>query len=220
MELNELKSIWQQLDHRLAYENSMTFAMMRHQKMDSARTSLRQITVGQTLQLLWGVLFILLAGLLWSTRPDAFPVIVAGIIVHAYGIGCVIVAAFVLSAIHLIDYAGSVLDVQGRLARVRRAYVISSLVAGFTWWFFWVPLLMVLFGLLHVNLYAHAPSVVWGGLAIGVAGLSGMWLTFAYSRRSPDSRLRHVVDEAIFSKSLRRAQAQLDEILQFDRETV
>jgi hypothetical protein len=220
MELDEMKAIWQLLDKRLERENSMTFAMLRHQKLDGAKTSLRPLVVGQLLQLLWGATFILLAGLLWATRPSALPVIVAGVIVHAYGVGCVIVAGLVLSAIHRIDYAFPVVEVQGRLARVRRAYVVSGIVGGFTWWFFWVPLLMVLGGLVRVDLYAHAPSVVWIGIAVGAIGLSGTWWLYLHSRKSSNPRLRRVVDNAMIGRSLQRAQAQLEEVRSFEVENL
>jgi hypothetical protein len=218
MEWNELNSLWKSLERKLEHESSINLVMLRHQKLSSARTSLRPLAVGQVIQLFWGVSFILLAGLLWSSKPGALPVIVAGVIVHAYGVGCLIAAGLVLSAIRRIDYAASVLEVQGRLARVRRAYVVSSLVAGMTWWFFWIPLLMVLAGLIHINLYAHAPSVVWIGIAIGVIGLLGMRWLYVFSRRPDHPRLREMVDDALFGRSLQRAQAQLDEIRQFEQE--
>jgi hypothetical protein len=218
MELDELKAVWQKLEQKLERENSLSFAMLRHQKLDKARTSLRPLAVGQILQLFWGAIFILLAGVLWSTRPGALPVIVAGVLVHAYGVGCVIVAGVVLAAIHRIDYAASVLEVQSKLAHVRRAYVISSIVAGFTWWFFWIPLLMVLAGLVHVDLYAHAPSVVWIGMAIGAVGLLGTRWLYTYSRKPSNPRLRRAVDDVMVGRSLQKAQAQLDEVRRFELE--
>jgi hypothetical protein len=218
MELDELKSIWQTLDQKLQRENKISLAMLRHQKLDRARTTLRPLVVGQTFQLFWGVFFILVAAVLWSTKPHAVPVILAGVIVHAYGIGCIIVAALVLGAIHRIDYAGSVLEVQSKLARVRRAYVVSGLVGGLTWWFLWIPLLMVLAGLAHVNLYAHAPSVIWIGMAVGVAGVLGTRWLYEYSRNSSNPRVREEVDNAVFGRSLQKVQAQLEEIRRFEEE--
>jgi hypothetical protein len=218
MELDELKSIWQNLEIKLQRENSIGMALLRHQKLESTRRRLRWLFVGQTAQLFYGLGFILLAGLSWSLKPRALPVIIATIIVHAYGIGCMVAGGVVLAAAGRIDYAGSVIDVQSKLMRVRRAYVVSGMVAGLTWWFLWIPLLMVIAGLLHINLYRHAPSVIWIGTAIGVAGLAAMLAVYRYSRRVPQSRLRRVVDDAVFGRSLQKAQAQLDEILQFEQE--
>ena len=110
------------------------------------------------------------------------------------------------------------LEIQERLARVRRAYIVGGIVAGLTWWFLWIPLLMVLLALVHVNLYAHAPSVVWGGVAVGVVGLAGMLWLYAFSRKPSHQQVRRFVDQAVVGRSLQRAQAQLDEIRQFSQE--
>jgi hypothetical protein len=124
----------------------------------------------------------------------------------------------VMGAISNIDYAGSVLEIQERLARVRRAYVVGGLVAGLTWWFFWIPVLMVLLGMVHADLYAHAPSVVWLGLAVGAVGLAATFWLYAYSRQPSNVRLRRFVDQAMVGRSLQRAQAQFDEVRQFTQE--
>lgn len=218
MELDELKAIWQRMEQYFERENRLRLEMLREQKMGRMRTSLRPLQVTMTLQIVAGVLVLLLAAALWSTKPAALPVILAGVVVHAYGIGCLITAGVVLAAIRRIDYAAPVVLVQSGLARVRRAYGIGVLVAGLTWWFLWVPLLMVLLGVVHVNLYAHAPSVIWIGLATGAAGWLGTRWFYAYSQKTANTRLRDFVDVLVFGASLRRAQEQLDEVRRFDRE--
>jgi hypothetical protein len=218
MELEELKSAWQALDRQLKRESAITLAMYTDQKLAGARSTLRPLARGQMLQLFGGMLVLLLSGLLWSTGPTAISVIVAGVVVNAYGIASVISAGMVLGAIAQIDYSGSVLEIQDRLARVRRAYIVSGIVAGLPWWFLWLPFLMVILAFAHVNLYASAPSVVWIGLAIGVAGLLGTRWLYAYSRQTSRTGLRRAVDEAVVGLSLQRAQAQLDEIRRFGEE--
>jgi hypothetical protein len=218
MELEELKSIWPALQHKLQQANAINMEIWRHHKIDSARKSLRPMTLGQALQIFWGVGFILLAASLWSTRPDQASVIIAGVVVQAYGIGCVVAAGLALGAIHSIDYAGTVVEVQGKLAHVRRAYIVSSVVGGLTWWFFWLPLLMVLFGLIHVDLYANAPSVIWTGVAVGVVGELATVGLYAYSRRPSNPRLRQMVDNAFLGRSLKHAQEQVEQIHRFEQE--
>jgi len=124
----------------------------------------------------------------------------------------------VMGAIHNIDYAGTVLEIQEKLARVRRAYIVGGIVGGLTWWFLWVPVLMVLLALLHVNLYANAPGVIWGGLAVGVFGLAGMLWLYGYSRKPGHHRLRRFIDQGVIGRSLLRAQEQLDEVRKFAQE--
>jgi hypothetical protein len=218
MELDELKSAWQTLDQRLQRDQAISLALYSHQKLDSTRSSLRPLYAGQWVQLFGGIFVILLAGFLWSTKPTAASVIIAGVIVHAYGIGCVIVAAMVMAAIRRIDYSGAVADIQNRLARVRRAYIVSAIVAGLSWWLLWIPFLMLLAGLGGIDLYSNAPSLVWIGTALGIAGLLGTRWLYRYSQSKPHSRLGHAVDDALTGRSLQRARACLDEIRRFNTE--
>jgi hypothetical protein len=218
MELEEMKMAWEALNQQLKRDNAINVAMYTHQKVTSARRSLRPLFWGQMFQIPFGIVFLLLAAALWMTKPHAISVIIAGVVVHAYGIGCIIAAGMVMGAIHTLDYSDSVLEIQERLARVRRAYIVSGIVGGLTWWFLWVPVLMVLLALVNVNLYAHAPSVIWGGLAVGIVGLSGMLWVYAYSRKPGHDRLRRFVDQATIGRSLQRAQAQLNEVRRFAQE--
>jgi hypothetical protein len=220
MELNELKSTWEKLEKALERGNQLSVAMLRQQKLDAANRSLRPLKLNQVFQIFFGVLFIVLAGLLWSTKPTAISVIVGGVLVQAYGIGCVITAGIVFAALSRIDYAAPVVEVQGGLARVRRAYGICVVVAGLSWWLLWIPLLMVLLGLARVDLYAHAPSVIWIGVATGVVGLLGTYGMYVYSQRSSNMQLRQFVERATFGRSLQNALQQLNEVRKFEEEVL
>ena len=106
--------------------------------------SLRPLRRNQAFQIALGVVFLVLAALLWVTKPSAVSIIVSGVIVQAYGIGCILAASLVFSAMNRLDYAGPVVKVQTGIAQVKRAYGISVLVAGLSWWFLWIPLLMMI----------------------------------------------------------------------------
>jgi hypothetical protein len=218
MEIDELKSAWQVLDQKISRESAIQFAFYRDRKLDQTRSSLLPLRRGQVVQLFAGAGIVLLAGLLWSKKITDIPNIVAGIAVHLYGIACIISAAVVLQGIREMDFSDSVLDIQSKLARVRRAYILSGLVVGQPWWFMWIPFLMVLAKLGGVNVYAHAPSVIWIGLGVGVAGILATWGLYSYSRDISRPRLNRWVDDAITGRSLRRAQAQLEEIRRFEQE--
>ena len=219
MEMNELKATWQMLDKTLERGNRLNAEMLRRQRLDATQKSLRPLRLNQTFQILFGVFFIVLAALLWTTKPTAVSVIVSGVIVQAYGIGCILTAGSVFSSLNRIDYAGPVVSAQTGFAKVRRAYGVSVLVAGLSWWFLWIPLLMLLAGLAHVNLYAHAPSVVWIGIVIGAVGLSGMCALYLYSVKSGDTHLRQFAERATFGRSLANALRQIDEIRNFEKDT-
>jgi len=218
MELDELKSTWQTLEKALERGNQLSAAMLHHQKLDAVQKHLRPLKLNQAFQIFWGMPFIVLAGLLWSTKPTAISVILGGIVVQAYGIGCVMTAGMVFSSLSRIDYAAPVVEVQGRLARVRRAYGICVLVAGLSWWFLWVPLLMLLAGLAHINLYAHAPSFIWINMATGVVGFLGTYWMYIYSLKSSNMRFRHFMERMTFGRSLQNALQQLTEVRKFEEE--
>ena len=220
MELSELKETWQRLEKALERGNRLSEEMLRRQKLDATQKCLRPLKLNQTFQILFGMFFIVLAALLWTTKPTAVSVILSGVTVQAYGIGCILTAGLVFSSLNRIDYAGPVVSAQTGLAKVRRAYGISVLVAGLSWWFLWIPVLMLLAGLAHVNLYAHAPSVVWIGIIIGVVGLSGMYWIYLYSVKSENMQLRRFVERATFGRGLTTALEQMDEIRNFEKETV
>lgn len=220
MEPDEIKATWQRLEKALERTNRLSMEMLRQQKVDATLESLRPLRRNQIFQILFGMLFIVLAALLWTTRPTAVPVILSGAVMQAYGIGCILTAGLVLSSLDRVDYAGPVVRAQTGLARVRKTYGISVLVAGLSWWFLWIPLLMLLSGLAHINLYAYAPSAIWMGVIIGVVGLSAMYWMYRYSLRSGNMRLRRFVERATFGRSLTTALEHINEIRNFEKETV
>jgi hypothetical protein len=218
MELDELKSAWQFLDRKLSRESAINLALYRDQKLDQVRFSLQPLRREQVVQLLAGIGIVVFAGFLWSAKPTAISIILAGVAVQLYGIACIISAGVVLSGIRNVDYSGSVLQIQNRLARVRRAYFLAGIVAGLPWWFIWLPFLMVLAHFGGVNLYANAPSVIWSGLGVGAVGLLASWWLYSYSRDGSRPRLNRWVDDAMTGRSLRRAQAQLEEVRRFEQD--
>ena len=218
MDLNQLKSTWQTLEKALERGNRLSVAMLRQQKLDAVDKSLRPLKLNQAFQISMGVFFIVLAGILWETKPTAIPVILSGVLVQAYGIGCVMTAGIVFSALNRIDYAAPVVEMQRGIARVRRAYGLCVLVAGLSWWFLWIPLLMLLAGLAHVDLYGRAPSVIWIGTAIGFIGLLGMYGLYVYSQKSSNMRFRQSIESATFGRSLQNALQQLEEVRKFEEE--
>jgi len=218
MELDDFKTAWQSLDRRLQQQHQLNLQVFRQGKLDRMKSGLRPLFWGQIVQMLWGLAFIAMAALLWSQKPESAPVIVAGVIVHAYGVVCVILAGVTLGQMARIDYSAPVLDIQKQLAKVRRSYIVSGMVAGLPWWFMWLPVLMVLLALAGVDLYARAPSLVGMGALVGVAGLLATWWFHHWSRHPSRPRLARAMEDSITGGSLRKAKAQLDELMQFERE--
>ncbi len=218
MELDDFKSAWRSLDRRLQLDNTLKLHELRERKLDKARGSLRPLFWGQVAQILFGIPFILLASLLWMSQPAHASSIVAGVLVHAYGVLAIIAAGVVLGALREVDYAAPVLDIQKKLLRARTLYIRSGMVAGLPWWFLWIAILQVLAGLGDVDLLAKAPSLVWIGYGVGIAGLLGTWWFHRWARRPERAEFGRKMDESLSGGSLRKALAQLDELQRFERD--
>lgn len=223
MEPDALKAAWQALDRRLALHDRIELEHLRERRLDRVRGTLRPLAWGQLAQIAFGLGFVLLASLLWmraGTPPRGLPMgtLLAGIVVHAYGVAAIALAGETLRRLRGIDYAAPVLDIQKQLAALRRSHVLSGMVAGLPWWFLWVPILVVLAGLGGVDLWARAPGVVWIGLAVGAAGLLGTRAVHRWSRHPHRADIGKALDDAVTGARLRKAQAALAEIRRFEQE--
>jgi hypothetical protein len=218
MELDDFKGAWQDLDRRLQRQHALDLQVFRQGKLDRMQSGLRPLFWGQIAQIAFGLPFIALAALLWMSHPQGIAVIAAGIVVHVYGVVTIIAASVVLGQLGRIDHAAPVLEIQKQLARVRSLYIRSGMVAGLPWWFLWVVILIVLSGLGGVDLVAREPALVWSGLGIGAIGLLATGWFHRWSRHPSRPRLARAMEDSVTGSSLRRAKAQLDELLRFEQE--
>jgi hypothetical protein len=69
-----------------------------------------------------------------------------------------------------------------------------------------------------VDLLARQPVLVWSGLSIGALGLLGTWWFHRWSRHPSRPRLAQTLEDSVTGASLRRAKAQLDELMRFEHE--
>ncbi|HTL98283.1 MAG TPA: hypothetical protein VL181_05705 [Holophagaceae bacterium] len=220
MELDDLKAEWQTLNAQLAKQADLNLRVFRQGQMEKARHGLRPLAWGQALQMAGGVLLSVLSALLWSRHLHTPHLLVAGLVMHAYGLALILFSARMQVLISRVDYGSPVLDIQKHLARLRRFYVVGGLWMGLPWWLLWMPLAMVILGLLRVDIYAglsaRAPSAIYGGLAIGVVGLlaSVAFIRWAVKRPGFGPRL----ESSAAGRSLNRTQALLDDLAAFEQE--
>lgn len=218
MELDDFKSTWQAIDRRLELDNRLKLHDLRQRTLDKTRDTLRPLFWGQIAQILFAIPFILLAVLLWMSQPAHASSIFAGVLVHSYGVLTIISAGVVLGQIGKIDDAMPVLGIQKQLLRARTLYIRSGMVAGLPWWFLWIAILQTLAGLGDVDLLVKAPSLVWIGYGIGIAGLLATWWFHRWARRPERAEFGRKMDDSLTGGSLRKALAQLDELKRFEQE--
>lgn len=217
MELDELKSAWQVLDQRLETSNRLQLQAFRERKLDQLKRRLRPLFWGQVAQIVLGVLVLLSAVGFWTRHSQDLSMLLSGIVLHAYGVVMIMTAGITLGRMRAIDHSAPVLALQKQLASLRRFYILSGLWAGLPWWFLWMPIMaMLVKSGTGVDMFERAPSVFVFGTIIGVLGLAVTWLFHRWSRDPSRPQRAKAVDDSLTGRSLRSAQAVLDEIAAFE----
>ncbi len=218
MELDDFKQAWQTLDARLDRQNEISLRLYTDGKLEKARAGLRPLFWGQVLQVAFGVLLMLLAGSFWFDHRDVLPLLVSGLIVHAYGLAITLIGGITLAMIHRIDYAAPVLGIQQQLAQLRRFYIRNGLIAGLSWWLLWMmpAVVLVLAGDVDVSLSVR--RFLYANAGVGVAGLLATCWFLRWSGHGSRPRLAKAMHDSLTGGSLRKAQRVLDEIEQFRKE--
>ncbi|WP_426702467.1 hypothetical protein ACPPVV_05540 [Rhodanobacter sp. Col0626] len=216
MELDEMKLAWKTLDRRLEQQHALNVQIFRDTRLDRLRRGLRPLVWGQAIQMLIGVAGLFVFAPIWTSHLHEPAVLLAGIVMHLYCLGLIIVGALVQANVAQIDYAAPVLVIQRQLLKLRRIYAVGgALVVGLPWWFLTAPLLVVLSrGVIMQN----APWVIWIQLAIGVAGLLATWWFYRWSHRPERAALARKLDDSTTGGSIRRAQAATNDIARFEQE--
>ncbi len=219
MELDELKNAWQTLDRRLEKQNSLQLQIYRDGKLDTMRRSLRPLRWGQALQMILGAGIVILSAAFWNRYSYDSAMLIVGIVMHVYGIACIIAGGIVQGGISEIDHSAPVLTIQKQLAIVRRRYVLSGMIVGLPWWFLWVLVLVMLVKAgTGLNLFVQAPWLAWGGIVGGIAGLLATWWFHRWSRDPSRPKLAKFMDDSVTGSSLRKAQSLIDEIAAFEHD--
>lgn len=219
MDIDELKQTWQTMHRQQEHQYTLQRTLYRDHKLDTVRSHLRPLVWGQTTQILFGAAVVFLSAIFWQSHWPEWPMRIAGIVMHVYGIIAIAMAAVTLIGLHRIDYTKPVLPLQTQLAEIRRLYVLGGMWTGLPWFVLWLPVsMMVLKSALGLDLYSSQPWWIWINAALGVLGI----LVLArFLRRSPHlrgSRLTQWVDDTLTGRSLLRAQHELDALARFERD--
>lgn len=219
MELDDLKLAWNTLDRRLQQHGALQLAELRERKTGNIRDNLRPLFWGQCLQILFGIATVVVGISLWKNFSAITIVLIAGIIVHAYGVATIIASGVVLGGIARIDRSLPVLELQQRLAKLRKAYIISGAVIGLPWWLLWVLPPLVLVALYNAQTGASGlPAWLWICLVGGALGLLGTWAFHRWLRRPGREALAKRMEDSAAGGSLRRAQAEFEELKRYVQE--
>ncbi|MDZ4829214.1 MAG: hypothetical protein SGJ09_03330 [Phycisphaerae bacterium] len=214
MELEELKAAWKSLDQRLAQQNALTFDLLKSQKTARARSALRPLILGQTVQIAAGVVMCLWFAPFWVKYIEVPHLLISGLLLHAYALMFIVLGARELHIILHIDYAAPVVAIQRQIAVLRNWRVRIGSIFAVTGCFIWIPLMLVILRGLGADVWAKNPTVVYWFIINGFAALGVVLGIIWWSRRGGALRL----DDETAGRSVRRAQAAIEEIARFAHE--
>lgn len=218
-DFDAIKSALQGIDARLAQRHALDLRQQRRSGIARIQWGLWPLWFGQMMQMLFGLLCIALGVAVWTHLRDGSALFFSAIVVHAYGIACIVLGGITLGKLAGIDRSASLLDTQTRLAKLRRLYVIGGMTVGLAWWLFWIPFMATLFFWLsggRANLYVNIGSMTVAIMVgVGIAGLIGTWWFHRWSRSPRRPKLAKAMDDAVTGHSIARAQRRLDELKSF-----
>lgn len=218
MELDELKTSWQNLDRRLSRLNEINLALITDAQRRKARWRLLPVAAGAALNVAIGAWLIGVFARFWSSHLDAPSAVVSGIALHAASIGLVVVGVVQLVIVAHINFAQPVLAMQRHLALLEtweaRSFRWSWLAA---WLLMPAVLVATCMAVAGVDLWERAPGVVLINVAVaaGVALLSGVFHRLA---QRPGARAGAWLERLLTNHSIQRAKSALAEIDRFARE--
>ncbi len=217
-ELDDLKSTWQTLNRNLERQHALAFHQFRENKLTRFRSGFRALVTGQIIQIICGGLLALLGGSFWVDHLGVAHLMIYGISLHLYGVMMIIFAARDLFLIRQMDYSAPVLVLQKQIAALRAWHLRTGLWFGIAGCFIWIPAMLMIFYGLGADVWRHNPDVVGWFVLSGVVCLGVLLGIVFWSRRPGKESLASNLEASAGGRSVRRAQALLDEIERFESE--
>ncbi|GAB2592267.1 hypothetical protein ISP15_14635 [Dyella jejuensis] len=220
MELDDMKQAWQKLGHRVEQQGSLERQILRDMQLGRLRSRFRPLVSGQLALIALGVALALWGGHFWFMHLHIWQAVACGMAMQVFGILSIIFPARVLVFVYGLDYAAPVVEIQRRIARLRMWRVkVEAPVFGVLGTVIWIPALLMLaqyeMDRSGINLWHSLPgSLFWLGLD-GVMSLAAVVIVYGALIKLG---WRRRLEDSFAGKSVKRAEAALLEIVQFERE--
>ena len=215
-DLDDLKIAWKELSQRLEQQNALTLQQLKQNKLARFRFGLRPLVIGQTIQLMLGVIITAAAAQFWVNHVNMPHLVMCGLLLQGYGIMFIAFAVRDLMLIREIDYGAPILIIQKQLAHLRAWHIRAAFWYGMTGSVVWLPVFIILLHLVGADLWIQKPRALFWLVASAF-----VCLAFNYGlvllARTPGKCGRALATSWI-GRSVNRAQAALSEIEEFERE--
>jgi hypothetical protein len=220
MELDELRTAWQQLNERVETNEIMARGLWKEKRLDRTQSLLSRVRGWLTYELVSGIIMTLLTGNGIVHVPPTAPFLIPAIALHLFALVTISVSVRHIVTLSQLNYAAPVLEIQQRLARLhaarlrfhRRVFLIAPLL--------WPPLAIVAAkALLGLNLYiAFGPLWIVTNILFGLAFIPLMlFISHRYADRISRSGLVKTLVDDIAGRNIAKAQEVLEEIAAFER---
>jgi hypothetical protein len=215
-DLDDLKSAWKDLSRQLERQNTLTLQQLKENKLAGFRSGLRPLVIGQTLQLIIGAVITGVSAQFWVNHIGTPSLVICGVLLQAYGIMFIAFAVRDLMLIRRIDYGAPIVVIQKQLAQLRAWHIQTGIWHGITGSIMWLPVLIVVLDLLGADLLAYnSRKMIWL-VATVVVCLALNYGLVLLSRTS--GACGRALAASWIGCSIKRAQATLSEIEEFERE--
>jgi hypothetical protein len=218
MELDELKASWQTLDRRVDRLTELNLALLGNAQKRKARWRLLPVAIGALINIGFGGWLVSVFARFWVAHLETPSAVIAGIALHLFCVGGVIMGVIQLLIVMRINFASPVLVIQRYLALLQAWESRSVYWVWLGAWLLWPALLVAgAMALARVDLWAVAPGVVLINVAVGVVvAVLSVWIHRIARRRA--GTLSAWLDRFLTSYSVARAKAALDELDRFARD--
>ena len=218
MELDELKASWQSLDRRVDRLAEINFALLGNAQKRKARWRLLPVLIGALINICFGGWLVSVFARFWVAHLETPSAVIAGVALHLFCVGGVIMGVIQLLIVARINFASPVLLIQRYLALLHAWEVRSCYWVWLGAWLLWPALLVAgAMAIARVDLWAVAPGVVLVNLAVGVVVALLSVLAHRIVRQRA-GRLSAWLDRFLTSYSVKNAKAALEELDRFARE--
>jgi hypothetical protein len=221
MELDEMKTLWRELDRRMDAGIDLDRRILKELKLGKAQSALRRLAGMSLFELGFDILAVVLVGAFLAEHVHAVRYAVPAIALHVAAVLKLASTVRQLVMFGRIDYAAPVVAIQRQLAALRALRIRTTRCIFLLAPLLWTPLAIVAAkALLGLDIYrAFGPAWIAVNLAFGVAVLAlALWIARRHAaalRRSPF--LARLADD-IAGRSLATATSHLDEIARFEDE--